>query len=129
QVIGNDAAIAAAGSSGSFELNVMLPLIARNLLESIRLLGNTSLVLADRCISGITADVDRCAEYAGSSPSIVTPLAPLSGYEAAATLAKKAVPDRITIREAVVELGYLERGDISESQLDEALDLLSMTHP
>src|SRR5699024_9477940 len=109
QVIGNDAAIAAAGSSGSFELNVMLPLIARNLLESIRLLGNTSLVLADRCISGITADVDRCAEYAGSSPSIVTPLAPLIGYEAAATIAKKSVTDRITIREAVVEMGYLER--------------------
>ena len=129
QVIGNDAAIATAGASGSFELNVMLPLIARNLLESIRLIGNTSRVLADRCISGITADVERCAEYAGSSPSIVTPLNRLIGYEAAAKIAKKSVAERKTIREVVLELGYVERGELTEAQLDEALDLLSMTHP
>ena len=129
QVVGNDAAIATAGASGAFELNVMLPLIARNLLESIRLLGNTSRVLAERCISGITANVERCTEYAESSPSIVTPLNRLIGYEAAAKIAKKSVAERKTIREVVLELGYVERGDLTEAQLDEALDLLSMTHP
>ncbi|MDN5853206.1 MAG: class II fumarate hydratase [Actinomycetia bacterium] len=129
QVIGNDAAIATGGASGAFELNVMLPLIARNLLESIRLIGNASRVLADRCISGITANVDRCAEFAGSSPSIVTPLNKLIGYEAAAKIAKKSVAERKTIREVVLELGYVDRGELTEAQLDEALDLLSMTHP
>ena len=129
QVVGNDAAIATAGASGAFELNVMLPLIARNLLESIRLIGNASRVLADRCVSGITANVERCAEFAGSSPSIVTPLNRLIGYEAAAKIAKKSVAERKTIREVVLELGYVERGDLTEAQLDEALDLLSMTHP
>ncbi|UPK74152.1 class II fumarate hydratase [Nocardioidaceae bacterium SCSIO 66511] len=129
QVIGNDAAIATAGASGAFELNVQLPLIARNLLESIRLLGNVSRVLADRCISGITANVERCTELAESSPSIVTPLNRLIGYEAAAKIAKKSVAERKTIREVVIELGYVERGDLTEAQLDEALDVLSMTHP
>src|SRR5690554_315738 len=90
QVIGNDATIATAGASGSFELNVMLPVIGRNILESIRLLGNSSRVLADRCIDGITADVDRCRELAESSPSVVTPLNRHIGYENAAAIAKKA---------------------------------------
>jgi fumarate hydratase class II len=129
QVIGNDATITVAGSSGTFELNVMLPVIARNLLESIRLLGNASTVLADRAIRGITANEERCLEYAESSPSVVTPLNRFIGYEAAAKIAKKAVAERKTIREVVVELGYVERGDLTEEQLDEALDVLSMTHP
>ena len=129
QVIGNDATIATAGASGSFELNVMLPVIGRNLLESIRLLGNASRTLADRCIDGITADVERCREYAESSPSVVTPLNRHIGYENAAAIAKKAVKERKTIRQVVLEEGYVERGDISEADLDAALDVMSMTHP
>ena len=129
QVIGNDATIAYAGSSGSFELNVQLPVIGRNILESIRLLGNTSRVLADRCIDGITANVERCLELAESSPSVVTPLNRHIGYENAAAVAKKAVKERKTIREVVLEEGYVERGDISEADLDAALDVMSMTHP
>ncbi|MDQ3592395.1 MAG: class II fumarate hydratase [Actinomycetota bacterium] len=129
QVIGNDAAVTYAGASGSFELNVMLPVIARNVLESLRLLANASRVLADRCIDGITADVERCREYAESSPSVVTPLNRYLGYENAAKVAKIAVAERRTIREVVLSQGHVERGDLSEAQLDEALDVLSMTHP
>jgi fumarate hydratase class II len=129
QVIGNDATITYAGASGSFELNVQLPVIGRNVLESIRLLGNTSRVLADRCVDGITANVERCLELAESSPSVVTPLNRHIGYENAAKVAKKAVKERKTIREVVVEDGYVERGDLTEAELDAALDVMSMTHP
>ncbi len=129
QVIGNDATITYAGASGSFELNVQLPVIGRNVLESIRLLGNTSRALADRCVDGITANVERCLELAESSPSVVTPLNRHIGYENAAKVAKKAVKERKTIREVVIEEGYVERGDLSEADLDTALDVMSMTHP
>ncbi|WP_229055023.1 aspartate ammonia-lyase [Aeromicrobium sp. Leaf350] len=129
QVIGNDATIATAGASGSFELNVMLPVIGRNILESIRLIGNASRVLADRCIDGITANEERCLELAESSPSVVTPLNRHIGYENAAKVAKIAVKERKTIREVVVQEGYVERGDLTEEQLDTALDVMSMTHP
>jgi fumarate hydratase, class II len=129
QVIGNDAAIVAAGASGNFELNVQMPVIARNLLESIRLLSTVSTLLADRCIDGIEADVDRCREYAESSPSIVTPLNTYIGYENAAKVVKASLRERKTIREVVIEQGYVERGELTEQQLDEALDVLSMTHP
>jgi fumarate hydratase class II len=129
QVTGNDVAIGVAGASGNFELNVMLPMIARNVLESLRLLANASRVLAERCIDGITADVDRCREYAESSPSVVTPLNRYIGYENAAKVAKQAVRDRSTIREVVIAQGYVERGDLTEEQLDDALDVLSMTSP
>jgi fumarate hydratase class II len=128
QVIGNDAAITFAGASGSFELNVMLPVIARNLLESIELLGNASRLLAD-CVLGITADRDRLRAYAESSPSIVTPLNKYVGYEAAATIAKRALADGATIRQTVIDLGYVERGEITEAQLDAALDVERMTRP
>ncbi len=129
QVVGNDAAIAWGGGSGSFELNVMLPVMGRNILESIQLLANASRLLADRCVDGIEADVDRCREYAESSPSIVTPLNRYIGYENAAAVAKKALAERKTIRQVVVEEGYVERGDLTEEQLDAALDVLSMTSP
>ena len=129
QVIGNDVTITTAGQSGSFELNVQLPVIGRNLLESMRLLANASRVLADRCIDGITADVERCLEYAESSPSVVTPLNRHIGYENAAAVAKKSVAERKTIREVVIDEGYVERGDISEADLDAALDVMSMTRP
>ncbi len=127
QVIGNDAAITVAGASGNFELNVMLPVIARNVLESLRLLANASRLLAERCVDGITANADRCREYAESSPSVVTPLNRYLGYENAAKVAKQAVAERRTIREVVLEQGYVERGDLTQEQLDEALDVLSMT--
>ena len=129
QVVGNDATIAWAGASGNFELNVAMPVIGRNLLESIRLLANASTVLADRTIDGITADVDRMREYAESSPSVVTPLNRYIGYENAAAVAKKAVKERKTIREVVLEDGYVERGELTLEQLDAALDVLRMTRP
>ncbi len=129
QVIGNDATVAFAGASGNFELNVMMPVMAANLLGSIRLLGNAARVLADRCVSGIEADVDRCRELAESSPSIVTPLNRHIGYENAAAVAKRAVRERRTIRDVVIAEGYVASGALSEQQLDEALDVLGMTHP
>ena len=129
QVVGNDAAVAFAGASGAFELNVMMPVMARNVLESIRLLANVSRLLADRCVDGIEPDVERCREYAESSPSVVTPFNRYIGYEAAAKVAKQSLAQRRTIREVVVELGYVERGDLTEQQLDEALDVLRMTRP
>lgn len=129
RVIGNDATIAWAGASGSFELNVAIPVMGTALLESIRLLANTVRVLADKTITGLQANLERAASYAGMSPSIVTPLNKLIGYEAAAKIAKHSVAKGITIREAVIDLGYLERGELTAEQLDEKLDLLSMTHP
>ncbi|MEU6427428.1 class II fumarate hydratase [Microbispora sp. NPDC046973] len=129
QVVGNDAAITMAGASGSFELNVMLPVMARNVLESIRLLANVSRLLADRCVSGITANVERLREYAESSPSIVTPLNRYVGYEEAAKIAKQALKERKTIREVVIERGHVASGALTEEQLDQALDVLSMTRP
>jgi fumarate hydratase class II len=129
QVVGNDAAIAWAGASGSFELNVMLPLIARNLLESIRLLANAGRLLADRCISGITANEARLRAYAESSPAVVTPLNKYVGYERAAKIAKASLAQGITVREAAVADGVLQDGSLTEQQLDDALDVDSMTHP
>ncbi|MEV6112026.1 class II fumarate hydratase [Streptomyces sp. NPDC052109] len=129
QVVGNDATIATAGAAGNFELNVMLPVIAKNVLESIRLLANVSRLLADRTVDGITADRERTREYAESSPSVVTPLNKYIGYEEAAKVAKKSLAERKTIREVVLEGGYVERGDLTLEQLDEALDVLRMTHP
>jgi fumarate hydratase, class II len=129
QVIGNDAAVTFAGTTGNFELNVTLPLMARNVLESIRLLANVSRLLADRCVDGITANVERCRELAESSPSIVTPLNKYIGYEEAAKVAKQSLAERKTIRQVVLERGYVGQGKLTEQQLDEALDVLSMTHP
>jgi fumarate hydratase, class II len=129
QVIGNDATVAHAGASGSFELNVQMPVMARNVLESIRLLANVCTTLATRCVDGITANVDRMRHYAESSPSVVTPLNRHIGYENAAKVVKRAIHDHLTIRDAVIAEGHVERGDLTEEQLDEALDLESMTHP
>ena len=129
QVIGNDATVTVAGASGSFELNVMMPVIARNVLESVRLLANAARLLADRCVDGITADADRCRELAESSPSVVTPLNRYIGYEAAAKVAKQSLAERKTIRQVVLEQGHVQRGELTEQQLDEALDVLRMTHP
>ena len=127
QVIGNDAAVTAAGMSGSFELNVAMPVIARNVLESIRLLGTSTTLLARRCVDGITADAERMRTYAESSPSVVTPLNKHLGYEEAARIAKAALAEGRTIREQVLAMGYVERGDLTEAELDAALDVESMT--
>lgn len=127
QVIGNDAAIAFAGAQGNFDLLVMLPVMARNLLESITLVGNVSRVLAERCVDGLVANVERCRQLAESSPSIVTPLNRIIGYEAAAKIAKHSVKANLTVADAVRDLGYVRRGEISEEQLAAALDVAAMT--
>ena len=127
QVVGNDAAIAWAGASGSFELNVQIPVMARNLLESIRLLANASRLLADRCIDGTEAEVEHLRELAESSPSIVTPLNSAIGYEEAASVAKQALKERKTIRQVVMERGLVPN-KLSEDELDRRLDVLAMAH-
>ncbi|MEU3189271.1 class II fumarate hydratase [Streptomyces sp. NPDC006992] len=129
QVTGNDATVAAAGAAGNFELNVMLPVMAKNLLESIRLLANAARLLADRTVDGITANTRRAREFAESSPSVVTPLNRYIGYENAAAVAKRAMAEECTIREAVLAAGHVERGELTLEQLDAALDVLGMTHP
>jgi len=129
RVIGNDATVAWAGASGAFELNVQIPVMALGVLESIRLLASASRLLADRTVAGIEANEARARAYAESSPSIVTPLNRVVGYEAAAKIAKYSVAHGITVREAVLALGYVERGEISEAQLDTALDVMKMTRP
>jgi fumarate hydratase class II len=122
QVMGNDAAVAFAGSQGNFELNVYLPVIARNLLQSIRLLANVSRLFADKCIAGIEANVERLKELAESSPSLGTALNPYIGYDKAAELVKKSVKTGRSIRELVREEGLM-----TDEELDRALDVLGMT--
>jgi fumarate hydratase class II len=122
QVIGNDAAIAFGGSAGNFELNVMLPVIGRNLLESVRLLSSVSRVFADKCVNGLEADAERCRTYALSSPSIGTALNPYIGYEEAAKVIKAAMAEGKDLRTVV-----LERGLLSEEEVDKALDVEAMT--
>jgi fumarate hydratase class II len=129
RVIGNDATIAWAGASGAFELNVAIPVMANALLESIRLLANSTRLLADKTIDGLEADLERARAMAESSPSIVTPLNRVIGYEAAAKVAKHSVAAGLTVRQSVIDLGFVERGEITEEQLDTLLDVLSMTHP
>lgn len=129
QVMGNDTTITASGAAGNFELNVMLPVIARNILESVHLLANVTTVFTDRCIAGITANADHARLLAASSPSIVTPLNRYIGYENAAAVAKEALNSGRTIREVVIDKGFVADGSLTEQQLDTALDLLSMAHP
>ena len=127
QVIGNDAAVAFGGAAGNFELNVMMPVIARNLLESVRLLAAAALALADKCVAGITANAERLRRNAESSPAIVTALNPYIGYEAAAQVAHEALATGRTIREVVHDRGHVASGKLTEEQLDRALDVLAMT--
>jgi fumarate hydratase, class II len=129
QVVGHDVTIAWAGASGNFELNVMVPVIARSLLEQIRLLAAGARLLAQRTVTGMRPDVARARALAESSPSIVTPLARLLGYDAAARIAKHAVAQRITIRAAALDLGVVERGELTGADLDRLLDVSTMTHP
>jgi fumarate hydratase class II len=122
QVIGNDAAVAFAGSQGHFELNVYVPVIARNLLESIRLESAACRVFADRCVDGIEANVDRLKQYAESSPSIGTALNPYLGYEVAADIVKEATKTGRSVREVVKR-----RKLMTDEELDRALDVLALT--
>ena len=122
QVIGNDAAVAFGGAAGNLELNVMLPVIGRNLLESIRLLGAVARAFADKCIAGIEANVEQCRTYALSSPSIGTALNPYIGYEEAARVIKASMAEGKDLRAVV-----LERGLMSEADVDKALDVVAMT--
>ncbi|MCK2237127.1 MULTISPECIES: class II fumarate hydratase [unclassified Crossiella] len=128
QVIGNDGTVAFAGAAGNFELNVMMPVMARNVLESARLLGAVARLLADKVIVGAEPDVARLREYAESSPSVVTPLNRYLGYEEAAAIAKQSLKERKTIREVVLERGHVDNGKLTLAQLDEALDVLKMAH-
>ncbi|WP_280230535.1 class II fumarate hydratase [Nocardia cyriacigeorgica] len=125
QVIGNDAAVAFGGANGHFELNVYIPVMARNLLESIRLLANVSRLFADRCVSGLVANEEHLRTLAESSPSIVTPLNSAIGYEEAAAVAKEALKEKKTIRQTVIDRGLI--GDkLTVEELDRRLDVLAM---
>jgi fumarate hydratase class II len=122
QVVGNDAAVAFAGAAGNFELNVAVPVMARNLLESVRILASASRALADHCVRGIEADRERCRRYAESSPAIATALAPHLGYDVVAQVVHDATAAGKTLREIV-----LERGLMSPDDLDRTLDVAAMT--
>jgi fumarate hydratase class II len=122
QVVGNDSAVAFGAAAGNFELNVMLPVIGSNLLQSIRLLSTVSRALADKCVGGIVADEERCRSYALSTPSIATALNPYIGYEQAAKVVKTALAEGKDLRTVVLEMGLL-----GEEEVDRALDVLAMT--
>ncbi len=124
QVIGNDAAITVGGLSGNFELNVMIPVMTYNLLQSIDLLASASRIFAEKCVAGIEADPERCRWYAERSPAIATALAPHIGYDRAAEVAKEALLRDLSVRQVVLEKGWLD-----EAALDRILDLRAMTEP
>jgi fumarate hydratase class II len=128
RVVGNDATLAWAGASGAFELNVQIPVMGQTVLESARLLGRAAALLAERCVFGIEANAAHARALAEGSPSIVTPLNRYLGYDAAAAVAKQALAQRRTIREVVLEQGWVERGALTLAQLDAALDVRAMTN-
>lgn len=128
QVVGNDAAVAFGGAQGQFELNVFIPMMARNVLESARLLANSARVFAEKCVDHIEANEERMKHFAESSTSIVTPLNSAIGYENAAKAAKHALNEKITVRQAVIDLGFVDGENLTEDQLDKRLDVLSMTN-
>jgi fumarate hydratase class II len=126
QVIGNDACVAFCGSQGNLQLNVMMPVMARNVLESARLIAAAARLLADKVVEGTQADVTRCREYAESSPAIATALNRYLGYEEAASIAKEALLQRRSIADVVRARGHVDDGTITAEQLDNALDVLGM---
>jgi fumarate hydratase class II len=123
QVIGNDAAISIGGMQGHFELNVFVPLMARNLLESIRLLASASRLLADKCVSGIEANREQCERYAELTLSAATALNPHIGYDKAAEIVKEASRSGRSLRQVAREAG------VEDAVLDEALDYRAMAKP
>ena len=124
QVIGNDGAITIGGQSGNFELNVMIPVMADNLLESIQILSSVTREFTTRCVEGIVADEERCRRNAEATAALATALAPEIGYDVAAAIAKRSLKEDRTLRELVLEEGLLE-----PSELDRILDLRAMTEP
>ncbi|HJF11611.1 class II fumarate hydratase [Corynebacterium falsenii] len=128
QVVGNDAAVAFGGAQGAFELNVFIPMMARNVLESAKLLANTARVFAEKLVDGIEPNADRMKELAESSPSIVTPLNSAIGYENAAKVAKTALKEGKTIRQTVIGLGFVDGDKLTEEELDKRLDVLAMAN-
>jgi aspartate ammonia-lyase len=124
QAMGNDAAIAAAAEAGQLELNVMMPLVAHNLVFTMEILSHASRTFADRCVVGIEADAAMCAHWLERSPALVTALAPKIGYTEAAKLAKEAVAKNVTVRQLVIDKGLLKG-----AELEAVLDLRAMTEP
>jgi fumarate hydratase class II len=122
QVIGNDAAITISGLSGNFELNVMMPVMAHNLLSSVELLTNGVKVFTGKCIVGLTANEGRCKELVEKSLAMVTALNPYIGYDKAAEIAREAYRTKRSLREVI-----LEKKIMSEEKLNEVLDPYSMT--
>ena len=122
QVIGNDATVAVAGLNGNLDLNVMMPVIARALVESVEIMAGAARVLDEKCVRGITADEARCMELAERSATTVTAVAPVIGYDAAARVFKKALAEDKSVREVILADGLLEA-----DELDKVLDLLRMT--
>jgi fumarate hydratase class II len=121
QVIGNDTAVTVAGTQGNFELNVRVPMIARNLFESIRILTAACRMLAEKCVEGIGANEETLRRHAESTPAIATALNPHIGYDRGTEIVKEAVASKRTIREVALEKG------VDEETLDKALDLRAMT--
>jgi len=122
QVIGNDAAVTWGAANGNFELNVMMPVIARNLLDSIAILSSASSTLAEKCVQGLVANAERARELVERNVIIVTALNPHIGYDNGAKVAKEALATGKTVREVV-----LEKGLMTTDELDRALDLKRMT--
>jgi fumarate hydratase class II len=122
QVVGNDAAVVFGGAAGNFELNIMLPVMGRNLLESIRLLSSVSRLFADKCVAGIEADVARSRAYALSSPAMAAALNPYIGYEEAAKVVKAAAAEGKDLATVVIE-----RGLMTAEEAHRVLDPVAMT--
>ena len=120
QVIGNDTAVTVAGTQGTFELNVRVPVIARNVFDSIRLLTSASRMLAEKCVDGLEANEENLRRHAESTPAIATALNPLIGYDLGTEIVNEAVASQRTIREVALEKG------VDEETLDKALDLRAM---
>jgi fumarate hydratase class II len=123
QVIGNDTAITIGGMSGQFELNVYIPLMSRNLLDSIRLLSSASRLLAEKCVDGIEANRERNEQFAEGTLSAATALNPYIGYDKASEIVKEAASSGRSLRDVAREAG------VEDAVLDEALDYRAMANP
>jgi fumarate hydratase class II len=124
QVIGNDAAVSIGAQGGRLELNVMVPLVAHNVLQSVDILASAMRLFAERCVDGLEADADRCRELAERSPSLATALAPLLGYDRAARLARESMRTGRRLEDLALEQGLLTR-----DQAEQVFDLRRMTEP
>jgi fumarate hydratase class II len=122
QVIGNDATLTAAALNGNLDLNVMMPVMAYNIIESVELIGNASRLFAEKCVAGLRANVDICRQYAERTAALVTAIAPAIGYDRAAALYKQALSEQKPIREVIIASGAM-----TPEQLDKVLDLERLT--